>query len=42
MFPVTQLRLGNPMNGNKPTDTTQRVAYDQISKGFGAGRKARC
>ncbi|RKQ87235.1 RND superfamily putative drug exporter [Solirubrobacter pauli] len=36
-FPVTQLRLGQPDDGNKPADTTQRVAYDQISQGFGAG-----
>jgi putative drug exporter of the RND superfamily len=36
-FPVTQLRLGQPDDGNNPTDQTQRVAYDQISKGFGPG-----
>ena len=36
-FPATQLRLGQPDDGNKPADTTQRVAYDHISKGFGAG-----
>ncbi|MDA0184035.1 MMPL family transporter [Solirubrobacter phytolaccae] len=36
-FPVTQLRLGQPDDGNKPADTTQRVAYDQVSKGFGPG-----
>ena len=36
-FPVTQLRLGQPDDGNRPTDQTQRVAYDQISKGFGPG-----
>ncbi|HTE61646.1 MAG TPA: MMPL family transporter [Solirubrobacteraceae bacterium] len=35
--PVTQLRLGQPDDGNKPADTTQRVAYDQIAQGFGAG-----
>jgi RND superfamily putative drug exporter len=36
-FPVTQLRLGQPDDGNKRADQTQRVAYDQISKGFGPG-----
>jgi putative drug exporter of the RND superfamily len=35
--PVTQLRLGQPDDGNQPTARTQRVAYDQLSKAFGAG-----
>src|SRR3712207_2777443 len=28
-FPVTQLRLGQPDDGNQPTVKTQRVAYDR-------------
>jgi RND superfamily putative drug exporter len=36
-FPVTQLRLGQPDDGNQPTSKTQRVAYDQLSGAFGAG-----
>lgn len=36
-FPVTQMRLGQPDDGNKATDQTQRVAYDQLSKAFGPG-----
>ena len=36
-FPVTQMRLGQPDDGNKAAGETQRVAYDQISKGFGPG-----
>ena len=35
--PVTQLRLGQPDDGNQPTSRTQRVAYDELSKAFGAG-----
>jgi RND superfamily putative drug exporter len=35
--PVTQLRLGQPDDGNQPTSRTQRVAYDQLSKAFGPG-----
>ena len=35
--PVTQLRLGQPDDGNQPTGKTQRVAYDQLSKAFGPG-----
>ena len=35
--PVTQLRLGQPDDGNQPEDTTQRIAYDQLSKAFGPG-----
>ena len=36
-IPVTDLRLGQPDDGNQPTEMTQRVAYDQLSKGFGPG-----
>ena len=35
--PVTQLRLGQPDDGNQPTSRTQRVAYDELSKAFGPG-----
>ena len=35
--PVTQLRLGQPDDGNQPTQRTQRVAYDQLSQAFGPG-----
>lgn len=35
--PVTQMRLGQPDDGNKPDGTTQRIAYDKLSEGFGAG-----
>jgi RND superfamily putative drug exporter len=35
--PVTQLRLGQPDDGNQPTQRTQRVAYDELSKAFGPG-----
>ena len=35
--PVTQLRLGQPDDGNQPTSKTQRVAYDQLSEAFGPG-----
>jgi RND superfamily putative drug exporter len=35
--PVTQMRLGQPDDGNQPTSKTQRTAYDQLSKGFGPG-----
>jgi RND superfamily putative drug exporter len=35
--PVTQLRLGQPDDGNQPTVRTQRAAYDQLSKAFGPG-----
>ena len=31
--PVTQLRLGQPDDGNQPESKTQRVAYDQLSRG---------
>ena len=36
-FPVTQMRLGQPDDGNQPETRTQRVAYDQLSAAFGAG-----
>src|SRR5215207_8782325 len=36
-FPVTQLRLGQPDDGNQPESRTQRVAYDQLSAAFGPG-----
>jgi putative drug exporter of the RND superfamily len=35
--PVTQLRLGQPDDGNQPTSRTQRVAYDRLSEAFGPG-----
>jgi putative drug exporter of the RND superfamily len=36
-YPVTQLRLGQPDDGNQPESRTQRVAYDLQSKAFGPG-----
>ena len=36
-FPVTNLRLGQPDDGNQPTSKTQRVAYDRLSEAFGPG-----
>ncbi len=36
-FPVTHLRLGQPDDGNQPEDSTQRIAYDQLSEVFGPG-----
>jgi putative drug exporter of the RND superfamily len=36
-FPVTNLRLGQPDDGNQPEERTQRVAYDKLSEAFGAG-----
>jgi RND superfamily putative drug exporter len=35
--PVTQMRLGQPDDGNQPESRTQRVAYDQLSEAFGPG-----
>jgi RND superfamily putative drug exporter len=35
--PLTQMRLGQPDDGNQPTSKTQRVAYDRLSEGFGPG-----
>ena len=34
---MTQLRLGQPDDGNQPTAKTQRVAYDRLSAAFGPG-----
>jgi len=36
-FPVTNMRLGQPDDGNQPEGKTQRVAYDLQSQAFGAG-----
>jgi RND superfamily putative drug exporter len=36
-FPMLDMRLGQPDDGNQPEDKTQRIAYDQLSEGFGAG-----
>ncbi len=36
-FPVTDLRLGQPDDGNQPESRTQRVAYDKLSEAFGPG-----
>jgi RND superfamily putative drug exporter len=35
--PVTQLRLGQPDDGNQPESKTQRVAYDRLSEAFAPG-----
>jgi RND superfamily putative drug exporter len=35
--PVLSMRLGQADDGSAPRDTTQRQAYDLISKGFGPG-----
>ncbi len=35
--PVTQMRLGQPDDGNQPESRTQRVAYDQQTGAFGPG-----
>jgi RND superfamily putative drug exporter len=36
-IPVVNLELGQQDNGELPTDTTSRQAYDLLSKGFGPG-----
>jgi putative drug exporter of the RND superfamily len=36
-FPVTQLRLDQPDDGNQPEGKTQRIAYDRLSDAFGSG-----
>lgn len=36
-FPVTNMRLGQPDDGNQPESRTQRIAYDHMSEGFGPG-----
>jgi RND superfamily putative drug exporter len=35
--PVTQMRLGQPDDGNRPASTTQRIAYDLQTEAFGPG-----
>jgi RND superfamily putative drug exporter len=36
-FPVTQMRVGQPDDGNQAESRTQRVAYDQLTEAFGPG-----
>jgi RND superfamily putative drug exporter len=36
-FPVLNMRLGQPDDGNQPEERTQRVAYDLQSEAFGPG-----
>jgi RND superfamily putative drug exporter len=36
-FPVVNMRLGQPDDGNQPEGKTQRVAYDLQSEAFGPG-----
>ncbi|MCO5315585.1 MAG: MMPL family transporter [Solirubrobacterales bacterium] len=36
-YPVLDLRLGQPDDGNQPPSRTQRIAYDHVSEGFGPG-----
>jgi len=36
-LPALHMRLGLPDDGTKPTKTTQRRAYDLLSRGFGPG-----
>lgn len=36
-FPALDMRLGQPDDGNQPKDSTERIAYDLTSEGFGAG-----
>lgn len=36
-IPATSLRLALPDDSMKAPDSTQRIAYDTVSKGFGAG-----
>jgi putative drug exporter of the RND superfamily len=35
--PFTDLRLGQPDDGNAPRDSQTRVAYDKLAEGFGPG-----
>jgi len=35
--PALSMRIGVPDDGNAPTHTTQRLAYDQLAEGFGPG-----
>jgi putative drug exporter of the RND superfamily len=36
-IPMTDMRLGQPDDGNQPSSTTQRRAYDQLNEAFGPG-----
>jgi putative drug exporter of the RND superfamily len=36
-LPALSLRLGQPDDGNQPTTSTSRKAYDLLAKGFGPG-----
>jgi len=36
-IPATKIQLGLPSGASKPTDNTQRKAYDLTTEGFGAG-----
>ena len=36
-LPMLDMRLGQPDDGNQPEETTQRIAYDLLSEGFGSG-----
>ena len=36
-FPVTEMRIGQPDDGNQAESRTQRVAYDQLTEAFGPG-----
>jgi RND superfamily putative drug exporter len=36
-LPATHMKLGLPDGGSKPTDNTERRAYDLLSEGFGPG-----
>ncbi len=36
-IPFTDLRLGQPDDGNQPVGVTERTAYDQLSAAFGPG-----
>ncbi len=36
-IPALSMRIGVPDDGNAPTPTTQRIAYDQLAAGFGPG-----
>ncbi|MEH3054126.1 MAG: MMPL family transporter [Patulibacter minatonensis] len=35
--PLTGMRLGQPDDGNRSADETQRIAYDKLSQAFGPG-----
>ncbi|HEX8083297.1 MAG TPA: anti-sigma factor antagonist [Solirubrobacteraceae bacterium] len=36
-FPVTQMRIGQPDDGNNPSGDTRRIAYEKLTGAFGAG-----